>query len=150
MHNLGDYHDLIVFHFLASFFRSGVPSHSCFPCRLQYLTAQHHPLPYFILITKMSLPESNGKTVLVTGINGYIASVLGLDLLKKGYSLRGTSRRAASAEALVKGPFAPYIDRVKIYEVPDMTIDGAFDEAAKGIISQTQPLPRNSRHRSTC
>ena len=112
-------------------------SHSCFPCRIQYLTTQLF-LPYFIPITKMSLPESNGKTVLVTGINGYIASVLGLDLLKKGYSLRGTSRRAASAEPLLKGPFAPYADRVKVYEVPDMTIDGAFDEAAKGIISQTQ------------
>ncbi|KAH7384961.1 hypothetical protein BKA64DRAFT_154165 [Cadophora sp. MPI-SDFR-AT-0126] len=81
----------------------------------------------------MSIPESNGKTVLITGVNGYIASVLGLDLLSKGYSLRGTSRRAASAEPLLKGPYAPYIDRVKIYEVPDMTIDGAFDEAANGV-----------------
>ncbi|KAK0102023.1 hypothetical protein ONS95_001172 [Cadophora gregata] len=81
----------------------------------------------------MSIPESNGKTVLVTGINGYIASVLGFRLLTKGYSLRGTSRRAASAEPLLKGPYAAYIDRVKIYEVPDMTIDGAFDEAAKDV-----------------
>ncbi|PVH81119.1 NAD(P)-binding protein [Cadophora sp. DSE1049] len=81
----------------------------------------------------MSIPESNGKTVLITGINGYIASVLGLDLLSKGYSLRGTSRRAASAEPLLKGPYAAYADRVKIYEVPDMTIDAAFDEAAKGV-----------------
>ncbi|KAH6695933.1 hypothetical protein BKA61DRAFT_623585 [Leptodontidium sp. MPI-SDFR-AT-0119] len=81
----------------------------------------------------MPIAKSNGKTVLVTGINGYIASVLGLHLLSKGYSLRGTSRRAASAESLLKGPYAAYSDRVKIYEVPDMTIDGAFDEAAKGV-----------------
>lgn len=81
----------------------------------------------------MPIAKSNGKTVLVTGINGYIASVLGLHLLSKGYSLRGTSRRAASAESLLKGPYAAYSDRVKIYEVPDMTIDGAFDEAAKGL-----------------
>jgi len=118
------------------------------PVSSQYSTARY-PLPYFISIANMSLPESNGKTILVTGINGYIASVLGLDLLSKGYSLRGTSRRAASAASLLQGPFAPYADRVTIFEVPDMTIDGAFDEAAKGIISQTQPIPSNSRYRST-
>lgn len=81
----------------------------------------------------MALPNSNGKTVLVTGINGYIASVLGLNLLHKGYHLRGTTRRLSSTDPLLKGPYAPFSDRIKIYEVPDMTIDGAFDEAAKGI-----------------
>jgi nucleoside-diphosphate-sugar epimerase len=80
----------------------------------------------------MAIPSSNGKTVLITGLNGYIASVLGLALLEKGYSLRGTSRRSASTEPLLKGPYAPYADRIKIYEVPDMTVDGAFDEAVKG------------------
>lgn len=80
----------------------------------------------------MSMPSSNGKTVLVTGINGYIASVLGLHLLSKGYSLRGTTRRVASTEPLINGPYAPYHERVKIYEVPDMTISGAFDEASAG------------------
>ncbi|KAH7312962.1 hypothetical protein BKA65DRAFT_600504 [Rhexocercosporidium sp. MPI-PUGE-AT-0058] len=91
----------------------------------------------------MFIPESNGKTVLITGINGYIASVLGLQLLSAGYSLRGTTRRASSAEPLLKGPYSPYVDRVKIYEVPDMTIDGAFDEAAKdidGIFHTASPI----------
>ncbi|KAF7944668.1 uncharacterized protein EAE97_005301 [Botrytis byssoidea] len=81
----------------------------------------------------MAIPSSNNKTVLVTGINGYIASVLGFQLLQAGYSIRGTTRRISSAEPLLKGPYAPYIDRVKIYEVPDMTISGAFDEAVKGV-----------------
>jgi hypothetical protein len=81
---------------------------------------------------EMAVPESNGKTVLITGINGYIASVLGMHLLSNGYSIRGTSRKAASAEPLIKGPYAPYADRVTMYEVPDMTIHGAFDEAVKG------------------
>ncbi|KAF8857237.1 NAD(P)-binding protein [Acephala macrosclerotiorum] len=81
----------------------------------------------------MAIPASDGKTVLITGINGYIAGVLGLHLLSKGYSIRGTSRRAASAEPLLKGPYALYAERVKIYEVPDMTVDGAFDEAVKGV-----------------
>jgi nucleoside-diphosphate-sugar epimerase len=86
-------------------------------------------------ISKMAIPASNGKTILITGINGYIASVLGLHLLQKGYSLRGTSRRTATVEPLLKGAYAAYQDRVKIYEVPDMTVAGAFDEAAKRITS---------------
>jgi GDP-D-mannose dehydratase len=80
----------------------------------------------------MSIPASNGKTLLITGINGYIASVLGQLALSKGYSLRGTARRGASSEPLLAGPYAAYKERVKIYEVPDMTTDGAFDAAAQG------------------
>jgi len=79
----------------------------------------------------MALPPSNGQTVLITGINGYIASVLGLHLLKKGYTLRGTTRRSASTEPLLKGPYALYKDRFRVYEVPDITVSGAFDEAVK-------------------
>ncbi len=78
------------------------------------------------------IPASNGKTVLISGINGYIASVLGLHLLSKGYSVRGTARKTATTDALVKGPYAPYGDRVQIYEVADMKVSGAFDEAVKG------------------
>lgn len=68
----------------------------------------------------MPLPPSNGKTVLITGINGYIASVLGALVISKGYYLRGTSRRLASTEALLTGPYAQYKERVKMFEVPDM------------------------------
>ncbi|KAJ8071399.1 hypothetical protein OCU04_001720 [Sclerotinia nivalis] len=81
----------------------------------------------------MAISSPNHSTVLITGINGYIASVLGMHLLQAGYSIRGTTRRLSSADPLLKGPYAPYIDQVKIYEVPDMTISGAFDEAVKGV-----------------
>lgn len=81
----------------------------------------------------MAIPPSNGKTVLVTGINGYIASVLGQFLLSKGYSIRGTTRRSVTSEPLLNGPYAEYRDRVQIFEVADMTVSGAFDEAAKGV-----------------
>jgi GDP-D-mannose dehydratase len=80
----------------------------------------------------MAIAEKNGKTVLITGINGYIAGVLGQLLLTKGYSLRGTTRRAASVEPLLNGAYAPYKNRIEIFEVPDMTKPGAFDEAVKG------------------
>ena len=75
---------------------------------------------------------SNAKIVVVSGINGYIASTIGLDLLKKGYTLRGTSRSTHSADALLKGAYKDYIDRVQMVSVPDMTVPGAFDEAVKG------------------
>ncbi|KFZ19518.1 hypothetical protein V501_00629 [Pseudogymnoascus sp. VKM F-4519 (FW-2642)] len=81
----------------------------------------------------MALPASNGKTILITGINGYIASVLGQLLLSKGYSIRGTTRRTVASDPLLKGPYALYKERIQIYEVPDMTSTGAFDEAAKGV-----------------
>ena len=81
----------------------------------------------------MSLPQSNGKTLLVTGINGYIASSIGELILSKGYNLRGTSRSLASTEPLVKGAYAPFASRIEILEVPDMTVSGAFDKAVKGV-----------------
>ena len=95
-----------------------------------------------------SLPPSNGKTVVVTGINGFIASVTGLAILKKGYTLIGTCRSRARAEPLLKDAYAEYdrAGRVKIVEVVDMTKEGAFDEVVKG--KQTSPAPRrtNSFH----
>jgi len=81
----------------------------------------------------MSLPPSNGKTLLVTGINGYIASSLGELILSKGYNLRGTSRSIHSTDPLVNGALASYASRIEIVEVPDMTVPGAFDKAVKGM-----------------
>jgi len=82
---------------------------------------------------KMVLSPSNGKTALITGINGYIASVIGHELLQKGYNLRGTSRSAKSSDPLFNGAYQEYASRVEIVEVPDMTVTGAFDEAVKGV-----------------
>jgi GDP-D-mannose dehydratase len=80
----------------------------------------------------MAITPSNGKTLLITGINGYIASTLGLLLLTKGYNLRGTSRSAKSSAPLLTGPYKEYASRVQLFEVPDMTAPGAFDEAVVG------------------
>ena len=80
----------------------------------------------------MSIPQGNGKTVMVTGINGYIASTIGFHLLSNGYNLRGTVRSSKSAAPLLDGAYKDYASRVQIFEVPDITIPGAFDEAVKG------------------
>ena len=49
--------------------------------------------------------------------------------------MRGTTRRAQSTEALLKGPYGEYADagRIEIFEVPDITVAGAFDDASKGL-----------------
>ena len=87
-------------------------------------------------IVAMSSSQSNGKTVLVTGINGYIASVLGLQILSRGYNLRGTSRSKDRAAALLDHAYKNYASRVEIFEVQDITEPGAFDEAVKGTPGQ--------------
>ncbi|KAI4184494.1 MAG: hypothetical protein LQ348_004539 [Seirophora lacunosa] len=56
---------------------------------------------------------------------------IGYDLLKQGYRVRGTTRTVESAEALLKGAYSPFAHRVEIVQVPDITPEGAFDEAVK-------------------
>jgi nucleoside-diphosphate-sugar epimerase len=72
--------------------------------------------------------------VLISGLNGYIAAVTAKHFLEKGYSVRGTVRKVASAQSLVDGPLKPYAStgQLTVVEVPDITVDGAFDEAVKG------------------
>ena len=88
----------------------------------------------------MSVPPSNGKIVLVSGINGYIASAIGLELLKKGYTVRGSSRSSHGTNALLNGAYQLYKDRVQFVIVSDMTVPGAFDEAVKGRSSLGLPF----------
>jgi nucleoside-diphosphate-sugar epimerase len=71
-------------------------------------------------------------TVLITGLNGYIASVAAGSFLEAGYRVRGTVRRLSSAKA-IEETFKDYGDKLEIVAVPDITIDGAFDEAVKGV-----------------
>ena len=86
------------------------------------------------------------KIVLITGINGYIASHIGLILLQKGYSVRGTSRSASAAHRLLSlpsspphateaGPFHAYATQYQHVLVPDITLPGAFDDAVRGVYS---------------
>ena len=82
--------------------------------------------------------ENAHKIILITGINGYIASHIALQLLKKGYSVRGTSRSASAAQRLVSpdgGPFHPYHAQFQHMVVPDITVPSAFDDAVKGVYS---------------
>lgn len=77
-----------------------------------------------------------GSLVLVTGASGFIATHVVDQLLLAGYVVRGTVRdekKAAWTTALFSerhgaGKFSATI-------VPDMSMDGAFDEAVKGTSS---------------
>ena len=73
-----------------------------------------------------------------------IASRIGLDLLHKGYTVRGTSRAKHSADALINGAYKQYADRVQMCSVPVMTDGGAFDEAVRGLTSAKFPATESS------
>jgi hypothetical protein len=82
--------------------------------------------------------------------NGYIAAVVAKHLLDTGYSVRGTVRKSSFATPLIEGPLKSYFEAgtFSIVEVPDITVEGAFDESVQGTsplnpISLAQnPLPR--------
>lgn len=82
----------------------------------------------------MSVIES-GSTVLVTGVNGFIASHVADQLLEAGYKVRGTVRSADKAkwvEELFEKKYGQ--GKYDTVVVSDMVGDGAFDEAVKGEI----------------
>ncbi|VUC33091.1 unnamed protein product [Clonostachys rosea] len=72
------------------------------------------------------------ETILVTGVNGYIAARTAEALLKAGYRVRGTARSFQSAEA-TRAALSDYATQFDVVEVPDITLPGAFDEAVKGV-----------------
>ncbi|KAJ4185632.1 hypothetical protein NW767_012841 [Fusarium falciforme] len=70
-----------------------------------------------------------GGLVLVSGANGYIASVTIQVFLQRGYRVRGTVRSVAS-NAWMTTHFGPSFELV---EIPDIHSPGAFDMALKGV-----------------
>ncbi|KAI0088794.1 NAD(P)-binding protein [Irpex rosettiformis] len=73
----------------------------------------------------------SGK-LLVSGANGYIAVWLLQRLLEQGFFVRGTVRSEKSLPYLKK-LFSKYGDKLEFVIVADITKDGAFDEAVKGM-----------------
>jgi len=82
----------------------------------------------------MGIAIPRDSLILVTGINGFIGSHVADQLLEAGYRVRGTTPTIAKAQnlcALWEKKFG--MGRVEITTVPDMSKDGAFDEAVKGM-----------------
>ena len=80
----------------------------------------------------MSVIEK-GSTVLVTGANGFIASHIVDQLIIAGYNVRGTVRTESKGNWLKEHFDAKYgAGKLEIVAVPDMAVEGAFNEAVKG------------------
>lgn len=76
-----------------------------------------------------ALPK--GTLILVTGANGYIASHVVDQLLKLGYRVRGTIR---NEKPWLNKLFSKYGEgNFETAVVNDITTNGAFDEAVKGV-----------------
>ncbi|ORY14370.1 NAD dependent epimerase/dehydratase family protein [Clohesyomyces aquaticus] len=70
-----------------------------------------------------------GGLVLVTGANGYIAGVIVQKLLDAGFRVRGTVRSVQKHQWML----AHYGPNFALVEVPDLSNDGALDEAVKQV-----------------
>ena len=75
---------------------------------------------------------SSPAKVLITGANGYLATWVIKKYLEAGYSVRGAVR-SISKSAFLKDKFGHYGDRFELVAVEDITKDGAFDEAVRGV-----------------
>ena len=80
----------------------------------------------------MASSTKNNQVILLTGVNSYIASHIGLQLLRKGYTVRGVSRSESAKEHLLSGAFKGYDSQYEHAIVSDMTVEGAFDKAVQG------------------
>lgn len=82
----------------------------------------------------MADPVPPGSLILLTGINGHVASAIALRLLEGGYRVRGTVRFISSArmvyDALTKAFGTEKLEIIAVGE--DIAKEGVFDSAVKG------------------
>ncbi len=72
------------------------------------------------------------QTILVTGASGFVGAAVVNAFLERGYNVRGTARNYTSATGIRKA-HENYSLKLYIAIVEDMTKDGAFDDAVKGV-----------------
>ncbi len=94
--------------------------------------------------------ESKRPLILVTGANGFIAARTVEAFLKADYDVRGTIRSIRSGIA-IKEALAEYVKsgRLELVVVPDITTEGAFEEAVKGELQQMITQCLSSQTEST-
>ncbi|KAJ6475923.1 NAD-P-binding protein [Mycena vitilis] len=81
----------------------------------------------------MTTTLEKGSLVLVTGVNSYLGSHIADQLLAAGYNVRGTARSAEKLKWVADLFDKKYgAARFEGAPVPDMVVDGAFDEAVNG------------------
>src|ERR1700761_1238971 len=78
--------------------------------------------------------KMSGKYILLTGATGHVGFASLVNALSKGYRVRAAVRRE-SAIPQIKSPksIQSYLSQLEFVIVPDITVDGAYDEAVKGV-----------------
>lgn len=88
------------------------------------------------------------KLILLTGGTGHVGYATVIEALRAGYKVRAVIRRESSiAEMKATKSVQPYLANLAFINVNDMTVDGAFDKAVKGvdyIVHIASPLPQPS------
>ncbi|KAF4443170.1 NAD dependent epimerase/dehydratase family protein [Fusarium austroafricanum] len=88
-----------------------------------------------------------GGLILITGANGYIASVAVQTFLRHGFRVRGTVR-STTTNTWMKTHFGPNFE---LAEVPDISCPGAFDEALKdvdGVVHTAMNMDMNPQNQA--
>lgn len=139
-HNLPDISKY--FHALIAKFSPNLETLAPWPlfCLLEQLS-----LPYIatVSITMLDVTIQPGAIIFVTGVNGLIGSYIVDELLKKGYNVRGAVRDVEKSNWLLDHFNGKQEAKLNLVSVPDMTVDGCYDDVVKGL------LPSLSRHPST-
>lgn len=80
----------------------------------------------------MPLLMPSNRTVLVTGVSGYLGTAVAVNLLHNGLNVRGTVRTEKQGEAFAEA-YTQYKDQFSYVVVSSITEEGAFDEAVIGV-----------------
>ncbi|KAL1965833.1 hypothetical protein VTN77DRAFT_5154 [Rasamsonia byssochlamydoides] len=86
-----------------------------------------------------------GELVLLTGATGMVGFRNLVFALQKGYRVRCAVRNEAGFEKIKSRPsVAPYVDQLESVLVPDIAVEGAYDEAVQGgvtyVVHTASPL----------
>ncbi|KAJ7686708.1 D-lactaldehyde dehydrogenase [Mycena rosella] len=95
-----------------------------------------------------AITDISNARILVSGANGFLASWIVGDLLRKGYSVRAAVREKAKGRNLLK-MYEEYGRKLELSLVNDMNTEGAFDDAVKGvqgIIHTASPVHLDASH----
>ncbi|KAJ5578223.1 uncharacterized protein N7459_007187 [Penicillium hispanicum] len=84
------------------------------------------------IVKNLAVPKASW--ILVTGVNGYIASHIASQLLRLGYNVRGTVRDPFKSKWIEELYKVKYEDcKFELVQVEDATRPGAFHDAIQGI-----------------
>lgn len=98
-------------------------------------------------LENLAIPK--GSWILVTGVNGYIASHIANQLLQFGYNVRGTVRDQSKSKWIKELFEAKYENcSFELVQVEDAVCSGAFDNVIRGrplhVLHSTHPTSVNS------